>query len=268
LQPISEHTDYKAYLQGLIRSLPKQGHGVRLRLAEALGCQSTYISQVLKGHAHFSLEQIEKIARFFSLSESEAEFFLLLVQENKAGTKELKAIFRKQRERLINERKKMKERFRTPQPLSEEQQARYYSSWHYAAIHILTTIPRFRRSEQMRQQLRLPARVVSESLDFLLSAGLVKLEGDEYFPGVTRIYLGGDSPLIAKHHQNWRLKAMSQVEEASAEDLHYSSVVSLSERDYKKVRETLLKTLDGLRETIRDSKEEKLCGLCLDFFGL
>lgn len=265
---IFDYHNYKTFLNEAIRALPRGGHGARLRIAEFLGCQSTYISQVLTGPAHLSFEQAERMARFLELSHQEVDYFLLLVHENRAGTKELQARYQASREKMLEERKIQQERFHTPQPLFLEDQARYYSSWHYAAIHVLLTIPSFRDKHAIASRLSLPMETVNSTLDFLLRVGLVKLEQGEYQPGVGRIFLERGSPLISKLHQNWRLQAMARVDVAKPDDLHYSTVITISEEDFGKIRADLLQAITAARETIRKSKEEKLCSFCVDFYEL
>jgi uncharacterized protein (TIGR02147 family) len=265
---VFDHLSYKTYLQEAIRALPKQGHGVRLRLAEHLGCQSTYISQVLQGDAHFSLELAEKAGKFFQLGQAELEYLLLLVQEERAGTRDLRAHFRRLRERLLESRKETKNRFLTPQPLSSEDQAKFYSAWHFAAIHALLTVPAYRTKDAIHERLGLPMPVVNDALDFFVRVGFATVDGGVYTPGTTRTHLPSGSPLLGKHHINWRLRSMLNIDHANADDLHYSSVHTVSEADYQKIREFLVKTLETARATIQASPEEKLCSLCVDYYEL
>jgi uncharacterized protein (TIGR02147 family) len=264
---VFEFSSYKPYLEAAIRAFPKQGHGVRLQLAEFVGCQSTYISQVLKGSAHFNLEQIEKVARFLRLGPAELDYLLYLVQEERAGSRELRAHFRRHREKLLEARKVTKNRFETEQFLTSEDRTKYFSAWHYAAIHVLLTIPSFRTRDAIHDRLGIPLPVLDEALEFLTRVGLADLEGGEYRPGSTIMHVA-DPSLLGKHHMNWRLRTMLNLDHASIDDLHYSSVVSISEGDFQKIREMLMKGLEAARAVINPSKEEKLCSLCLDFYEL
>ena len=87
-----EQTDYKAYLLALIATYPSKGRGIHRSMAEAIRCQVAYISHVLAGDYHFSIEQAEASARFFGLSRAESEFFVLLVSHNRSGTTELREL--------------------------------------------------------------------------------------------------------------------------------------------------------------------------------
>jgi uncharacterized protein (TIGR02147 family) len=266
---VFDHKAYRPYLAAALEALPKKGYGARQKLAEFLGCQAPYISQVLNETSHLSFEQAEKVTRFLQLSDTEAEYFCLLVQEERAGTAELRAMVKKARNRVLESRKLLKNRVATPEnSLPPEDQLKYFTSWIYSTIQVLLTIPGFREKPRIAERLGLPMEVVHEALEFLQRTGQVEVKHGEYRPLAARSFLSQESPLIAKLHQAWRLKSLTHLVSPRASDLHYSTVVSLSEEDFGKIREILVKSIAGARETIRKSKEEKLCSFCVDFYEL
>ena len=98
-----EYSSYKDFITSKVG--PRNGRkGVRGAIARALGCQPTYISQILYAKAHLSLEQAEALTKFFGLTTDEAHFFLLLVQRERAGTQNLKTYFNGQIERVREQR--------------------------------------------------------------------------------------------------------------------------------------------------------------------
>ncbi len=265
-EEIFAYRNYKKYLLDFIKAQPSQGHGQRLRLAKFVQCQVGYVSQVLNGSAHFSLEQAERVNRFLKHSQEESHYFLLLVQAARAGTEELKEYFHSLLEQVSENRLLLKNRLKTNQPLNELNQAKYYSSWYYAAVHILLAIPHYRRRPAIAQRLQLDPEKVNEILDFLQEAGLVTREGSEYKINTGPIHLGADSPLISKHHLNWRMHAMRALERAGKQDLHYSSVLSLGKADFQRIRERLVKEIEEIRKIVRDSPEEDLYVITLDWY--
>jgi hypothetical protein len=52
-------------------------------LSRAIGCQTAYTAQVLKGTAHFSLEQAEAINDFLGHPEEQGHLLLLLIQRER-----------------------------------------------------------------------------------------------------------------------------------------------------------------------------------------
>src|SRR4051812_2756633 len=93
---VFDYKDYKIYLAEALAYRRHRERGAQARLAEAIHCQSAYLSMVLKGSAHLSLEQAQGTNVFFGHGELAAHVFLLLVQGARAGTPALRTYFRKQ----------------------------------------------------------------------------------------------------------------------------------------------------------------------------
>lgn len=265
---IYEFSDYRNFLKAHMRKLPMQGHGVKASMAQLLGCQSTYISRVFTGKANFSLEQAEKLTDFLGLAEGEAHYFLLLVQKQRAGTARLEKYFEKQIEAARKQRLNLKDRLKVKKSLSIEDQAKYYSSWEYSAIHVMVSISRFRSKSDLAQALRLPLKKISSVIDFLVSVELLLPTKDWYKLGEATLHLAADSPMISKHHTNWRIQVIKSLEKNSLEDIHYSSVITLSQEDAFRIKEHLIQFISRCKKIVRTSKEEEVYGFCCDFFNL
>lgn len=261
-----DHLDYKTYLNEHILDSPSKGRGMKLKIAEHLNCQSAFVSQVLNGIPHFSLEQGVKLNLFLGHTKEEARFFLLLLQLERAGTKELREYFLEEIKDILNKRSEIKNRIDIKKSLKPVDQQTYYSTWHYAAIHMLLSIPEFQTPEKIVQRLNLGREKVIEILDFLENTGLAVKKGGYYEIGVTRIHLHKDSPQIQRHHTNWRLRAIDSIDNNLGQDLHYSSLVSMSSKDVPAVREILLKAIEDCRKVIKVSKEEEIQAICIDLF--
>ena len=109
---------------------------------------------------------------------------------------------------------------------------------------------------------------VDSVLNFLIKVELVKKEGLKFIITKKSLHLDRSSPLIVNHHTNWRLRTIKEFDQQSKNHLHYSSALTLSTSDYNKVREIFTKSLSSAVEVIKDSKEEELAVLCLDFYKL
>lgn len=260
------YTDYNKYLNDCISYMPKKGRGFKSELASYIGCQSTYVSQVLNERADFSLEQAVLVSKFLGHTEDESHFFLLLIQHKRAGSELLRQHF----EKLINEQKKhrliLSKRLNVKTVLNEDDQVKYYSSWHYSAIHVILSIKDCQSKENIAKKLGLSLQKVSAILEFLCSVGLAKLVGREYQIGETHIHLEKKSPMISKHHTNWRMKSILSLDNETEDNLYYSSVITLSQEDAYKIKDLLIKNIDSTKKIIKDSPEEVLYCFSLDFF--
>jgi uncharacterized protein (TIGR02147 family) len=262
---IFEFTSYKSYLA---KVLSPSGHsrGQRSRLAEALNCQTAFVSQVMNGDVHFSLEHAVQISSFLKHTSDEQHFFVLLLQRDRAGSKALREYFENQMKEIVARRQLIRERIHARPSLNAEAQMHYYSAWYFAAIHILTSVPEFQTPDKIAAALQLPLPLVNSTLDFLLKHGLATFEKGQYRIGNARIHLPADSPMVSKHHANWRMKAMQSMEQNDPENLHYSLVISLSESDRETIRNMILKLIENTEPVLKASSEETMCFMGLDFF--
>lgn len=264
---VFDFTDYKAYLkQRLDDRSGGGGRGARARLSRHIGCQTAYTAQVLRGAAQFSLEQGESINEFLGHSNEESRFFLLLLQYARAGSARLRQRFEQEIQAVARSRLALKNRLGVRNELDERAHAIYYSAWYYAATHALVSIAGYQSPAKISRRLGISAGKAQAVLNFLLQTGLLVREGEGLKIGVARLHLPHDSPLIAKHHINWRLEAIRSLEQDRVESLHYSSAVSVSREDARRIRELLVKAVAQCKSVVKDSAEEELHALSLDFF--
>jgi uncharacterized protein (TIGR02147 family) len=265
---VFEFRDYKAYLKAWIASLPGGGRGAKSRIAEHSRCHLAYISQVLSGPAHFSLEQADALNGLLEHGEEDANYFLLLVEHARAGSHSLVKLFERRIQKVLDQRSQLKNRFTDKKSLNVEDQAIYYSHWAYIAVHMSVLNPELRTAGAIAKYFDLSVSKTAEILEFLRSVGLVRADRGVFTPGEVRIHLAHDSPMISKHHTNWRIQAVRSLERESPQELHYSGVVSVSHDDLPKVRETMLRAIDEIRAIVKDSKDETVYCYAVDLFGL
>ena len=269
---IFDFTDYKVFLVAWIESRTGNGRGLKLAIAEASQCQSAYVSRVLNGAAHFSLEQAECIAHFLRLSDEETHFFLLLVQSTRAGTERLREHFRRQMKLITDRQFVIKDRLKISNHLSLENQAHYYSAWYYCAVHILLSVPQFQTLEALCAYLGFTSHKVEQILKFLVECGLAFHRKGTFQIGTVRVHIGSDSPFISKHHANWRmlaLRSMDTTTHTHAEsDLHYSGVISLSTKDATQLKQLLIQTIEDFNKVVEKSEEQEVLCCGIDFFNL
>lgn len=263
-----DHLNYKEYLSDRLNDKAPGNLVNRSRLAKAIGCQPSYVSRVINEDAHLSLEQAHAANIYLQHSEEESHYFLLLVEWARAGTPALKSHLEKfaklQREQILN----LKKRLKIEPHLSGEDQITYYSSWHYAAIHTSIGIPGYETIEKVADRFQISRQRVSEVVDFLVQVGLISIKNSKYVAGIARLHLGNDSDLISRHHLNWRMQAVRSLEHIKTDDLHYSSVVSISEKDLLRIKSELVKAIERAKGIVKDSDEEVVCCFSVDLFRI
>jgi uncharacterized protein (TIGR02147 family) len=265
---IYDFLDYKAYLRKVLEDRAAVQKGQRSKLAQAIGCQPAYLSQVLNGSNDLSPEQAQSTNQFLAHTPADSRYFLNMVLWARAGTQDLKAYYHEELKKQQREWVVLKNRVKATRVLGEADQARYYSAWYYAAIHVVVSLGTIRTKDKIARALQLPEKTVNEILEFLVQIGVLKIQGKEYRQGETSLYLGSDSPFIHQHHTNWRMKALQSLDQKEEGDLHYSGVITCSLEDAKKIQEIMIQTVQKIRATVKDSKDETLYAYTLDCFGL
>jgi uncharacterized protein (TIGR02147 family) len=265
---IYQFQDYKKFLLNWMERGPNQGRGMRKQLADAIGCQTPFITHVLGGDYHLSLEQAEASSRWAGLNDAETEFFLLLVMKARAGTRGLENLVAKQIQQRRLGATVLKSRLNLKEKMNPQDQMIYYSHWYYAAIHMACLIPQLQTIEALGKYFNLTLPQIVGALEFLTEHGLIGKTKDKFRVLKPLLHLERESPLMVQHHTQWRLKALESFLRKKNSDLFYSGVISLSEEDYEWLRERLTDLLQEAIERIRDSKDEKLACLNLDWFEI
>lgn len=265
---VFDFNDYKTYLIQALDIRNDFEKGQKSKLADSMGCRPAYLSQVLNGPQDLSLEQAQSANRFFGHPPQESRYFLNLVSLSRAGTPDLRTYFQAEIQKQKEERLILKNRVKSNRTLSEADQARYYSSWYYAAIHVIISLEQMKNAEQIGEALGLPLATVKETVEFLNHIGLIKSQGKVFRQGETSLYLDADSPFISKHHTNWRVRAIQALDQKDRKKLNYSGVITCSHQDAEKIQESMIQTVQKIRSIVKDSKDETLLVYTLDLFSL
>ena len=257
---------YKNFLQQKINSFPAKGRGVISKIGKYLNLNPSYISQVIRGSKHLSLEQALKISDFFSLKVHEREFFLNLLQYERAGTSELKDYFKKILDNLNSESQKISRRVVQNKQLDKFEQSVFYSNWYYSAVRLSLGISKLKTPQEIASSLNIPLAKVNDILDFLLSCGLCEEEEGKYISRVRGTHLPADSPYISSHHRNWRVKAMENFSNLKKDELAFSAPMTLSKSDFNRLKQELLSAIENASNIVKDSPSEELACLNIDLF--
>ena len=85
---------------------------------------------------------------------------------------------------------------------------------------------------------------------------------------VTTKAIQRDSPHLLRHHSNWRIRAIQQSENLSAQELMYTAGVSLSKQDFNLLREEMVGFIKRFLSQVHASPAEEIACLNLDFFWI
>ncbi len=265
MKSLFELQDYKAWIHQHIRRLPHGGRGELSRIGKYLGIHVSLVSQILRGDKDFTVEQAHTLTEYFGLNEIETQFFVLLVQINRAGTHTLKSFFLKRRDQLIQFSHELKNRLPIDRQLNHEESAQFYSSWLYSAVRVYTSLDQGKTSEEVQKQFHLSPKASSDVLNFLLQVGLCGKEKDRYIVGPQSTHVPFGSPFLKSHLSNWRIKSLESMNELKTEEMMYSSCLSLSESDFTLIREQLAEMIKSIQAKVKETRSEKIVVFNLDW---
>jgi uncharacterized protein (TIGR02147 family) len=263
---ISEEIDYRAAIRARIQSMPARGHGQLVKIARHLGVHPTLITQIFKGDKCLSPEHALLIAEYLGLSELETEYFLALVELDRAGHHKLKSRILARLEKIRGQHQLPQARMTKHQVLAEEDRALFYSSWYYSAIRLLAGLNEEQTIDRIASTLSLERKLVQTVMQFLLRTGLLVQEKDRYRLGPQRTYLPADSALVSRHHTNWRLKAIENFDHLNSQELAFTGPISVSRKDFGEAKKILLRALEEISSLVDRSKEEVVGCMNLDLF--
>jgi uncharacterized protein (TIGR02147 family) len=264
---IYEYRDYKKFFNEWVERQARKGHGEYRRVALSLQVSTTMISQIFKGDKHLSLELAQELAEYLELKEDEGDYFLLLVQYQKAGSVKLQARLLKQIDDRQTKARKLENRIKANKEMPEQVKNIFYSGWAYSATRLMADVEKMDNAAVIAEYLRLPRNQVQKVLDFLLEHQLVIEEKGKLKIGPARTFIGSSSFMTLKHHQNWRVQAMGLMNTTDDDNFFYTGPMTLSHGVAAKIRQELPGFIEKIHADILPSKSETLRCLNIDWFG-
>lgn len=262
-------SDHREFVKSRVRSLGPSRRGEMSRIASAIGVHTTTLSQILSGKKEFSYEQTAKLCEYWGLTELESEYFLTLVEIERAGNAQLKAILHRRRKALKERSELITQRVQHDRKLTDQERNLFYSQWYFSAIRLLCDIPQYRNPDLISQRLQLPRSLVNQVLEFLISAGLVIDDEKGLRLGSQRTMLESTSNLISRHHSNWRIEVISKYPQMNhLTDLALTAPMTISQGDAQKVRSLLLDTIEQIMKLNSASPSEELRILNIDWLNI
>lgn len=259
---------YRLFLKYLISTYPRKGYGQLYRLSKHLGVNSAYLTQVFNELKSLNIEQALSAAEYFNFTNEETRYFLLLVQYDRAGTKKLKDFYYEDIRQIQNKNRDLKNKIHSDIKIEPIKQVIFYSDWTYSAVRQCTAISGLNQVEAIAKYLNIETKRVIEILSFLTEVGLCETTENGFKIGARRTHLEDSSPLKKLHHQNWRSKAMEKCFDNWEHRLHYSSPMTISNKDAFKIREIILDMIEMVNLTADNSKSEELVCFNVDWFKI
>lgn len=264
---ILDFRDYKRFLTDFISSLPRKGRGQSNALSNHLNVQPSVVSAILKGDRQMTAEQGLATATFFGFDEFTSEYFVLLIQAQRADTKELRGFWQRRLDEMRDRQTKLSSiKHDEAREISDADKSVYYSNWYYSAARIALFIPKYRNIDSLATFLNLSREKTAKIVDFFLRSKIVHYENGDLVPTSIGTSINDTSEFLNNHRRNWRDKAKEHFSSPGPSDYFLSVPMSMSAADAEWFRSELRNLMDQLVERLKTSPDEVIRCLNLDWF--
>jgi hypothetical protein len=122
--------------------------------------------------------------------------------------------------------------------------------------------------ERIADRLGLDHKRTKDILDFLIDVGMVVKIKDHYQATTLATHLNRGSPFLAKHHTNWRLKAVEASDDLAADEMMYTAICSIGVSDFQKFKDELTLLLEKFVSLVQDAESEEIAQFSIDFMRI
>lgn len=263
-QNVFKYESYKKFLLAELDS--PEARGMRSQLAKHLNCQSGFISQVLNGDRHFSLEHVIEIAVFFKMSPAETDYFVILAHYERAGSEHLREYYmdRMEKLRLSRQRLPLKNK-----ELSDADLAAFHSHWYHYAAYELLGLKSKPDIGQIAETLDVSVERIEKAVRFLAEIGVVEEKNGRWEKKPFDMAVGRKAAYVDLIHRNFRIEAIRSLDRRHLEDSHYSRFFTVSKKKASLLQEQIAEFVKGLNEKIAEpekAQNENLYSFSLDCF--
>jgi uncharacterized protein (TIGR02147 family) len=236
---VFDHSSYKDFLKELIHSKGSE-RGIQSKLARHIGCQASYLYQVLKEKAELTEDQAFKTTTFLNFNSSERNYFLSLVRMSKASSIELRDFLLQEIQLLKIAELSLKNQADAETAQSNDQAWDYYfSSDLPSLIHVLTSSEKFQTLDAIAKKIGISNSVALLHLNRLSEFGFVSAKNKKWQYSTPSIHL----PKESKHNLIMQLMRRSQIVSsvlnASEDSSHFCSLFTLDKASYKTLRQNI-----------------------------
>lgn len=264
---IYTYSNYEDYFSDVIEA-HSEDRGYKTRLAQAVNVHPSYITRISKGVVYMTPDQAASVARFWGFDADESEYLLWLVLKSRTGDENMKQLADQKMNRIKLDRNEIGHQL-SDRDKPNMDQALYYTSWMYSAVHMLLSLPQKLSVKQLSQRLSVSEADVQQVVDNLVQMNFAEKKEGYYKSLQTNIHLSNANWISRISHQNWRVCTAERAGRAqSAQDFKYTAVHSISKKDFEKLQRMIKEFVLETDRMVRPSPEETVCVMCVDLFEL
>ncbi len=239
------------------------------KVAEQTFIQPSYLTNTIKGRAHFSSDQIFALGEQLGLKEIEIEYLNLLMQFERSTHPKLKKQLNEQLEKIRNENMRVDKVINTAEsPLGEIEKAQYYLDPIIELVHMYLNIDGVPTEiASIAKIWQLQEKKVAEVIHFLQQVGLVRLKGSKWQVESIHQHLSRDSYLTVPQQILKRMKALETIQKLPKDKAYsYMGTFTATEEVKDEIRTLFLDFMKKAEPRIRNSRAKDIYHIQFDLF--
>ncbi|RYZ60223.1 MAG: TIGR02147 family protein [Proteobacteria bacterium] len=248
-------------------SFEKRGH--KANLAKVMRVTPSFLSQLINGDAQLSPDQACSLCELWLLDQRQSEYFIELVNFERATTSLLKKRIEAKLATLRQGWQPVpKLEIKAPE-IEIKNALRYYASWKPTAVLTACGISGIQTVDAIAKRLQLQESEVFDILLFLQQIGLIKRNGDcweslGHVLGISSEF----RELNHLFHQSVRERAFVDFTQNTEKGFHTTISMGLSKAAYMEIKEKVLGFTQQVADVVGPSTEEEVAFLAIDLFIL
>lgn len=261
---IYKYIDYKAWLNDRLK---EEGHGAVTRIAKSIGCQRSYLSQVITSHVHLTPDLCFQLGQILLSSQNEKKFLALLVDHARASDRDYREHLTHEIEKIKQINLRLENAVGREKKIDEQLAQFYYSAWYCSALHIATSLNDKLSASDLAKLLNLDQTVTINCLNELVKFDLVEKRGPYYSFKNGGHHLPKESLLLPHFLTMWRNKAMTHFAERKRNsDIHFTVVQSISKKDFETFQDEIHELIKKFSKMAEPSTPEVVINFNIDFY--
>jgi uncharacterized protein (TIGR02147 family) len=262
-----EYTEALAEMFELAKNRP--GKWTIAQMAQDLNIQPSYVTNVIKGRAEFSTDQLYAVCDYLGADLKSTEFLILLLEHKRSAIPKRKTELKKQIEKIQNEHRKSEAHIKAERlPENAPELTSYYMDPFCQLVHVFMNFPEYAKNPQkLCGKIAISEKHMHEILTKRENLHYIEAGKNGYEVKLKNRHLPKESPLCQPHQSLLRYKSIDQMQRVSEKDRYSFSVTfSSSPEDKNRIQSEFLEFLKKAEVIVKNTKREHVYQINFDLF--
>ena len=240
-----------------------------IQLASACDMQPSYVTNVLKGRAHFNSDQLFKVCEALGIGSEESDYLSLVLEWQRTQVAKRKSILKKRIDKIKQQQLRAEKNLEVKKvDLSPVDLERFYLDPLVQLVHIFLGSSRGKHnSMSLAKKFKVSELQMQGVVKVLEEIKYVRRKEGHLEVLIEGRHLPSDSPMLKPHQILMRVKSLEQMQRLAGDEIYsFSATISSSVEVKNKLKSEFLKFLKNAEKLVRANEGEELLQMNFDLF--